>query len=147
MSNFDPKTHPALSNMNTHILNDGTRAWFDLQTSDGNTLRFSVNPKALGILVRNLKSAAGAVSKNLRASGNAAKYQGGGFELAPDRVLSIAIGTEGVEASKELMLAIQTEDGALSRLVVPTDKALEIAGHINRLKGKLDPGSAAKSKH
>jgi hypothetical protein len=147
MSNFDPKTHPALSHMDTHILTDGTRVWFDLKTSDGTTLRFSVNPEALGILIRNLKSTAGTVSKNLHASGNAAKYQSGKFEMAPERVLTIAIGTEGVEARKELMLAIQTEDGALSRLVVPTDKALEIAGHINRLKGKLDPGSTAKSKH
>jgi hypothetical protein len=148
MAAFDPKTYPALTNTNGSITNDGTRAWFDFTTSDGKVLRFSVNPEALGTLVRGLKSAAHSVAEKLNASGQAGKYQSGGFEQAPDRVLSMAIGTEGVEGSSpEFMLVIQTEDGAFSRLVVPTDVALKIADEIGRLKPQLDKSSKSPAKH
>jgi hypothetical protein len=148
MATFDAKAHPQLSNITGNVLNDGGRAWFDLTRSDGEVLRFSAGPEQLGILVKALKSATRTVAERLNASGQAAKYNTGSFDLAPDRVLSIAIGTEGTGgASPEFMLAIQTEDGALSRLVVPTDIAVKIADEINRLKPNLDKSSVTAAKH
>jgi hypothetical protein len=81
----------------------------------------------------------------LKASGKVAAYQAGDFEFEPDRALSIQVGIE--TSRNELHLAIQTEDGAFTRLLVPTDVALALAESILKLKSKLDPASSPARKH
>jgi hypothetical protein len=95
--------------------------------------------------LRSLKATALAMAERLKKSGAASKYRAGQFDMEADRALSIQVAVE--TPKDELSLAIQTEDGALTRLLVPTKTAVELATEILRIKSQLAPGSAPPPKH
>jgi hypothetical protein len=137
-------TYYALSKIDTRLRDDGTNAQFTLHLIRSDPARFFVSPEGLGMLLKSFKAAALQMAERLNASGKAAAYQGGDFEFAPDRALSIQVGVES--PSNELHLAIQTEDGAFTRLLIPTPIALALADKILQLKPKLDPNSSGQTK-
>jgi hypothetical protein len=134
-----------LTKVDTTMNDDGTNIQFVLHATDGEPARFHTGAEGLSMLLKIIKDRTRVMAERLNQSGAAAKYRAGIFDLAPDRALSIQVGVES--PSEELHLAIQTEDGAFTRILVPTDVALQLANAINRVKPNLDPASKPKARH